>query len=159
MRQILFAVLMCLTAFVVPAHAVEPDEMLDDPKLEQRARDLSAKLRCLVCQNQSIDDSNADLAKDLRVLVRERLKEGDTDSEVIDFLVDRYGQFVLLAPRFSAQTVLLYVGAPAVLVLGIIAIVVGYRRRNTQVAAKDTAALSDDEAAELARVMADKEEK
>ncbi|MFN7101707.1 MAG: cytochrome c-type biogenesis protein [Pseudorhizobium sp.] len=100
----------------LPALAVNPDEILADPALEERARDLSAQLRCMVCQNQSIDDSNAELARDLRVLVRERLVDGDSDEEVIDYVVSRYGEFVLLNPRLSARTVLLW-GAPIVLLL------------------------------------------
>jgi cytochrome c-type biogenesis protein CcmH len=91
-----------------PARAVEPDEILADPKLEGRARAISAELRCLVCQNQSIDDSNAPLARDLRLLVRERLKAGDSDENVIRFVVDRYGKFVLLKPPFDPQTALLW---------------------------------------------------
>lgn len=99
----------------IPAHAVEADEILADPVLEARARKLSAELRCLVCQNQSIDDSNAPLAKDLRVIVRERLMAGDTDAQVIAFVVDRYGEFVLLKPRFGAHTLLLWGAAPVLL--------------------------------------------
>ncbi|MBB4573937.1 cytochrome c-type biogenesis protein CcmH [Rhizobium lentis] len=98
------------------AFAVNPDEVLADPALEARARTLSAELRCMVCQNQSIDDSNAELAKDLRLLVRERIKDGDSDEEVLNYIVSRYGEFVLLKPRFSMKTVLLW-GAPALLVL------------------------------------------
>lgn len=90
------------------AHAVQPDEILADPKLETRAREISLELRCLVCQNQSIDDSDAPLARDLRLLVRERLKEGDTNSEVLDFIVSRYGEFVLLKPPFGWHTLLLW---------------------------------------------------
>src|ERR1043166_9275689 len=90
-------------ACAAPALAVQPDELLPDPALEARARSLSRELRCMVCQNQSIDDSDAPLAKDLRVLVRERLQAGDSDSQVIDFLVARYGEFVLLKPRFTAH--------------------------------------------------------
>jgi cytochrome c-type biogenesis protein CcmH len=93
---------------VAPARAVEPDEILADPKLEGRARAISAELRCLVCQNQSIDDSNAPLARDLRLLVRERLKAGDRDDQVKRFVVDRYGKFVLLRPPFDPQTALLW---------------------------------------------------
>ncbi len=100
--------------FVTGAAAVNPDERLDDPVLEDRARDISAELRCLVCQNESIDASNADLAKDLRLLVRERLEAGDTDAQVIDYVVDRYGEFVLLRPRFSSTNLLLWLG-PAIL--------------------------------------------
>jgi cytochrome c-type biogenesis protein CcmH len=92
------------------ATALEPGEMLEDPALEARARALSAELRCLVCQNQSIDESEAPLAKDLRVLIRERLVAGDSDPEIVDFVVSRYGEFVLLRPRFSAGTALLWLG-------------------------------------------------
>jgi cytochrome c-type biogenesis protein CcmH len=91
-----------------PSLAVEPDEILSDPKLESRARAISAELRCLVCQNQSIDDSNAPLARDLRLLVRERVKAGDSDQQVMQFVVDRYGKFVLLKPPLDAQTLLLW---------------------------------------------------
>ena len=99
----------------LPAAAVQPDEILDDPALEARARAISHGLRCLVCQNQSIDDFDAPLAKDLRVLVRERLKEGDTDQEIEEFVVARYGEFVLLRPRLSPQTLILWFATPAVL--------------------------------------------
>ena len=88
--------------FALPVHAVEPDEILDDPVLEERARELSKGLRCMVCQNESIDDSDAALARDLRLLVRERLVAGDSDEEVLDFVVERYGEFALLQPKFGA---------------------------------------------------------
>lgn len=110
-----------LAAFLVlgtPAHAVQPEEILPDPVLEERARDLSKGLRCLVCRNQSIDDSDAGLAKDLRVLVRERLVEGDSDEEVLDYVVARYGEYVLLQPRFSSLSAALYLGGPLLLLLG-----------------------------------------
>ncbi|WP_345900008.1 cytochrome c-type biogenesis protein, partial [Martelella sp. UBA3392] len=110
------AVLLLAVLLPICAAAVEPDEMLSDPALEARAREISAELRCMVCQNQSIDDSNADLARDLRLLVRDRLAEGDSDDEVIDYVVSRYGEFVLLKPRFSPHTWLLW-GAPALLIL------------------------------------------
>ncbi len=117
MKVLRLAFALFALAFVMsPAMAVEPDEVLEDPVLEERARDLSAQLRCMVCQNQSIDDSNAELARDLRVLVRERLVEGDTDKEVIDYVVDRYGEFVLLKPRFSLNNALLW-SAPFILLL------------------------------------------
>ncbi len=103
-------------AFSGTAQAVKPDEMLADPTLEARARALSEGLRCMVCQNQSIDESDADLARDLRLLVRERLKAGDSDTQVVDYVVSRYGEFVLLKPRLSAHTVLLW-GAPLALLL------------------------------------------
>ncbi|RUL99786.1 cytochrome c-type biogenesis protein [Rhizobium chutanense] len=100
----------------ISAFAVNPDEVLADPTLEARARALSAELRCMVCQNQSIDDSNADLAKDLRLLVRERITDGDSDDQVLNYIVSRYGEFVLLKPRVGMKTVLLW-GAPVLLVL------------------------------------------
>src|SRR5438445_3247097 len=101
-----------------PALAVQPEELLTDPALEGRARTLSKELRCMVCQNQSIDDSDAPLARDLRVLVRERLQAGDSDRQVIDFLVARYGEFVLLRPRLSAHTALLWLGPAAIVLIG-----------------------------------------
>jgi cytochrome c-type biogenesis protein CcmH len=112
----------------LPALAVQPDEILKDPALETRARTLSQQLRCMVCQNQSIDDSDAPLARDLRVLVRERLTAGDSDGQVIDFLVARYGEFVLLKPRMSLHTVLLW-GAPfAVLIIAALGFLAARRR-------------------------------
>src|SRR5205085_11414339 len=101
-----------------PARAVQPDEIMDDPVKEARARELSKELRCMVCQNQSIDDSDAPLARDLRLLVRERLASGDSDSQVIDFLVARYGQFVLLRPHFGWDTALLWLAPAVVLAIG-----------------------------------------
>ena len=117
-RMRAFALIALLAALVAPtfAFAVTPDEMLKDPALEARARDLSRELRCMVCQNQSIDDSEAPLAKDLRVLVRERLTKGDSDKQVLDFLVARYGEFVLLRPPFEWHTLLLWGVSPAALV-------------------------------------------
>ena len=111
-----------------PAFAVNPGEQLPDPAQESRARALGAELRCMVCQNQSIDDSDAPLAKDLRVLVRERLTAGDSDSQVIDFLVTRYGEFVLLRPRVTAHTLLLWLAPFAVLIIGAIAFLAARRR-------------------------------
>ncbi len=119
-------------ALVTSASAVNPDEILADPVLEARARDISAELRCLVCQNQSIDDSDAPLARDLRLLVRERLLEGDADSEVFEFIVARYGEFVLLKPYFGPHTIALWATAPVVLFLAIIAVVINLRRRRAE---------------------------
>lgn len=121
MRPYKFAAILLISALMlVSGHtkllAVEPSEMLDDPKLEARAREISAELRCLVCQNQSIDDSNASLAKDLRVLVRERLKAGDSNADVLSFVVARYGEFVLLRPPFGINTFLLW-GMPVIILL------------------------------------------
>lgn len=122
------ASLALVLALAVPVHAVQPDEVLDDPVLESRARALSSEIRCLVCQNESIDDSNAQLARDLRLLVRERLVAGDSDQQVLDFLVARYGDFVLLRPPFNAATALLWFGPALVLVLATAIIVLRTRR-------------------------------
>jgi cytochrome c-type biogenesis protein CcmH len=119
------------------AFAVQPDEVLKDPALERRAREISTGLRCLVCQNQSIDDSDAQLAKDLRLLVRERLVAGDTDQEVESFLVQRYGEFVLLKPTFGAHTLLLWLTPALVLVLGGIGAYAALRRRPQPAAVLD----------------------
>jgi cytochrome c-type biogenesis protein CcmH len=113
------------------ALAVQPDEMLRDPSLEARARALSQELRCMVCQNQSIDDSDAPLARDLRILVRERLQAGDSDQQVIDYLTDRYGDFVLLRPRFSARTALLW-SVPLLVLIGGAAGLIAVLRRQRQ---------------------------
>jgi cytochrome c-type biogenesis protein CcmH len=129
MRQL--ALIALLVALVAPtaALAVEPDEILKNPQLEARARHLSEELRCMVCQNQSIDDSAAPLARDLRLLVRERLTAGDSDHEVLNYLVARYGEFVLLKPRFELQNLLLWGLPPFALVAGMIALFVTARRR------------------------------
>jgi cytochrome c-type biogenesis protein CcmH len=111
--------------------AVQPEEVLKDPKLEARARELSRELRCMVCQNQSIDESEAPLARDLRLLVRERLAEGDTDQQVLDFLVARYGEFVLLKPPLESRTIILWALPPVALLGGAIALFVAVRRRRT----------------------------
>jgi cytochrome c-type biogenesis protein CcmH len=136
-----------LTVFLLllcgSANAVEPGEMLADPALEARARAISAELRCLVCQNQSIDDSNADLARDLRVLVRERLKAGDSDAQVIAFVAARYGDFVLLDPPFKATTALLWGGPALVFAAGLVGIAVWFRRRRAE--GSEPAPLSADE--------------
>jgi cytochrome c-type biogenesis protein CcmH len=115
-------------ALAMPAAAVQPDEILGDPALEARARALSAKLRCMVCQNQSIDDSDAPLARDLRLLVRERLKAGDNDTQIREFLVARYGQFVLLEPEKSSRTALLWLAPWLVLVAGTLVLLRFFRR-------------------------------
>lgn len=116
-----FALLLAVSVGA-PVFAVQPDEIMADPAKEARARDLSRELRCMVCQNQSIDDSEAPLARDLRILVRERIAAGDSDRQVIDFLVARYGEFVLLKPRFNPHTLLLWLVPPLVLVGGGIAL-------------------------------------
>jgi cytochrome c-type biogenesis protein CcmH len=131
----LLLALLTLLMLALPAAAVDPSEVLDDPALEARARAISAHLRCLVCQNQSIDDSNADLARELRVIVRERLVAGDTDEQVMQYLVDRYGEYVLLQPVIAPHTVLLWSAAPIVLVIGGIAMVLAVRRKRQATAA------------------------
>jgi cytochrome c-type biogenesis protein CcmH len=147
------AIVALLAALLSPsaALAVQPDEILNDPALEARARNLSQELRCMVCQNQSIDDSDAPLARDLRLLVRERLTQGDSDSQVIKYLVDRYGAFVLLKPPVELNTLLLWSVAPVVLLIGIGALVVMARRRKTVSVAE--AALSGDEQRRLASMI------
>jgi cytochrome c-type biogenesis protein CcmH len=127
-----------------PSLAVQPDEILSDQALETRARTLSRELRCMVCQNQSIDDSDAPLARDLRLLVRERLKAGDSDGQVLDFLTARYGQFVLLKPRFGWDTALLWLAPAAVLLAGAFSILIMLRRRRGQPVSA-TPPLTDDE--------------
>ena len=136
---------------VLPVHAVEPDEVLQDPALEARAREISEGLRCLVCQNQSIDDSEAPLAKDLRLLVRERLKAGDSDEQIVHFIVARYGEFVLLKPRFEPHTLLLWFATPAVFLAALLIIALAYRRRRAE--GQNPAPLSVDERRRLKRLL------
>jgi cytochrome c-type biogenesis protein CcmH len=127
MRALLAALMLLWVA--LPAVAVNPDEMLKDPALEMRAREISEGLRCLVCQNESIDDSDADLAHEIRVLVRQRLVAGDSDDQVRQFLVDRYGEFVLLKPVIAPHTLVLWLAAPVVLVGGGVMLFFAARRR------------------------------
>jgi len=150
MKRLLFV--LCLLA--APAFAVQPDEILDDPALEERARDISAGLRCLVCRNESIDDSNAELARDLRLLVRERLLEGDSDREVVDYVVDRYGEYVLLKPQTGGSNLILWLAGPAMLLLGG-GLAAFYLRRRATAPAVDEAALSEEEQARLRDIMKD----
>jgi len=124
----LLALLLALW-LAVPALAVNPDEMLADPALEARARAISEGLRCLVCQNESIDDSDADLAREIRLLVRERLAAGDTDDEAVQYLVDRYGEYVLLRPVWAPHTVLLWIAGPAALLVGGVVVFLAARRK------------------------------
>lgn len=127
-----------LIACPMAAHAVQPDEIMADPVQEARARELSRELRCMVCQNQSIDDSEASLARDLRLLVRERIAAGDSNAQVIDFLVARYGEFVLLKPRFKSETLLLWLLPPLVLVGGGIALWTHGRRKSKTTSGLDS---------------------
>ena len=145
-------VLILWLTMATAAFAVQPDEILDDPMLEERARELSKGIRCLVCRNESIDESNAELARDLRLLVRERLVEGDSDTEVIDFLVSRYGEYVLLTPRATGSNLVLWF-APAILFLIAFAIAMVYVRGRRDPAADE--GLSEAEKARLAKLMED----
>jgi cytochrome c-type biogenesis protein CcmH len=149
-RATAFALALLLAA-AGAANAVEPSEMLKDPVLEARARAISKELRCLVCQNQSIDDSNADLAHDLRLIVRERLVAGDSDSQVKAYLVARYGDFILLDPPYKARTLLLWSGPALLFLIGAGVIVLAYRRRRLD--APPLAGLSEDEKKRLARLV------
>ncbi len=138
----------------VPAFAVQPDEVLKDPAMEARAREISKELRCLVCQNQSIDDSNAPLARDLRVLVRERLVAGDDDSGVLSYITARYGDYVLLRPPFKASTYVLWIGPVVVLLLGALGAALFLRGRSRPAAAGDTEApLTPEERARLDKLL------
>ena len=145
MGKFLASAVLAVMILTIPAFAVQPDEILPDAQLEQRARTISANLRCLVCQNQSIDDSDASLAKDLRILVRERLKAGDTDQQVKEFLVARYGNFILLKPPFEWDTLLLWLSPFAILGLGAAAILTARRKGADQPASP----LSQEEVARL----------
>lgn len=142
-------VLVLWLAFASAAFAVEPDEILDDPILEERARELSKGIRCLVCRNESIDESNAELARDLRILVRERLTEGDSDEEVIDYLVTRFGEYVLLAPQANGANLILWIAGP-VLFLIALGIAFAYVRGRREPAQVD--GLTDDEKKRIAEL-------
>ncbi|MGK7754819.1 MULTISPECIES: cytochrome c-type biogenesis protein [unclassified Roseovarius] len=144
--------ILCLLAS--PLWAVQPDEILDDPALEKRAREISSGLRCLVCRNESIDDSNADLARDLRLLVRERLVAGDSDEEVVEFVVDRYGEYVLLNPVASGSNLVLWLAGPVMLLLGGLLAAV-YIRGRAGAKPEDEAGLSAAEEARLREIMKD----
>ena len=157
MRRSLITFAFAFAVLAAPAaHAVQPDEIMADPAKEARARDLSRELRCMVCQNQSIDDSDAPLARDLRLLVRERIAAGDSDSKVIDFLVARYGEFVLLKPRFNPHTLLLWLVPPLALLGGGLALWHYGRRREGSSGTSDdsTAKLTAEEQARLEQLMA-----
>jgi cytochrome c-type biogenesis protein CcmH len=144
-------VLLLAVVLALPALAVEPGEMLEDAALEARAREIAQALRCVVCQNQSIDDSSAEVAHDMRRAVRERLLAGDSDAQVFQFMVARYGDYVLLKPPFKARTLVLWLGAPALLVMAGIALLVAARRRRS--AAAGPVALSGEERERLARIL------
>ena len=153
MMAIAVALLSAALVSTSPLYAVELGEMLKDPVLEARARTLSKELRCMVCQNQSIDDSEAPLAHDLRVLVRERLTAGDSDAQVIDFMVARYGEFVLLKPPLSWHTAALWGLPPAILLLGVVAIVIVIGRRRSAAAPQEPANLTAAEEKRLSELL------
>jgi cytochrome c-type biogenesis protein CcmH len=146
-----------LIAAALPAHAIQPSEVLPNPALEARAREIGRELRCLVCQNQSIDDSDADLARDLRVLVRQRLSAGDSDRQVMDYVVSRYGDFVLLRPPVKPETWALWFGPAAIGGLGLLALIVYFRRRARPSSAETPAPLSPADEQRLARLLDDGE--
>lgn len=150
MRVLAFLLALLIAA---PAFAVQPEEMLDDPAKEARAREISKELRCLVCRNESIDDSNASLARDLRLLVRERISAGDSNQETIDYIVDRYGEFVLLRPRMNAGNLVIWLAGPVLLILGGVAAWVFVRRQRRAPAAP--AGLSPEEEARLRELTRD----
>ncbi len=149
MKALRAALLLALVLMAAAAHAVQPDEVMPDPALEARARALSSELRCMVCQNQSIDDSDAPLARDIRLLIRERIAKGESNATVRDFLVSRYGDFILLKPRLKPETLLLWLSGPLTLALGALAILLAARR-----APAPTPALSPDEEKRLAEIAA-----
>ena len=152
MRAFFFAVLVIFIPFV--SYSVEPNEVLGDPTLEERARNISKDLRCLVCQNESIDDSNASLAKDLRILVRERLVAGDSDDEVLNFIVDRYGEFALLNPRSDGFNLILWLSGPLMLTIALIisfTFIKSSRKSERQI----TTGLSDHEKRELRKIISE----
>jgi cytochrome c-type biogenesis protein CcmH len=151
MRRI--AIVLFLLFAAASALAVQPDEMLKDPALEARAREISRELRCMVCQNQSIDDSEAPLARDLRILVRERIVKGDSDKQVLDFLVARYGEFVLLKPPLESRTLILWALPPTALLAGAIGLFFAMRRRRTD--GLEAATLSIEERRKLATLVDD----
>ena len=153
MRALFFAILVICIPFV--SYSVEPNEVLSDPILEERARDISKDLRCLVCQNESIDDSNASLAKDLRILVRERLVAGDSNDEVLNFIVDRYGEFALLKPRSDGSNLILWLSGPLMLLIALI-ISFSFIKSNYNSKRRSSTVLSDHEKSELKKIFSEK---
>ncbi|KPN63787.1 cytochrome C biogenesis protein CcdA [Aliiroseovarius crassostreae] len=150
MKRLIVAAVV-LASLATPTLAVNPDEVLDDPVLEQRARDISAGLRCVVCRGENIDESNAAIAKDLRLLVRERLVEGDSNSEVVAFIVERYGEYVLMKPTATGANIVLWLAGPVLFLIAAITGVI-YLRRRAQGREKDDG-LSKDEARRLEELM------
>ncbi len=155
MKRLLLVLALLLSGFALPVMAVEPDEILDDAVLEGRARALSAEIRCVVCQNESIDSSNAEIARELRLLVRERLVAGDSDQQVLDYLVARYGDFVLLRPPMKPVTYLLWFGPFMIFLLGVAVVILFFRGQRA--ASATPSDLSTEEAARLKRLIEDGE--
>lgn len=155
----LMAFVMAAGLWVGAAQAVEPDEILDDPILEERAREISKDLRCVVCMNQSIDDSDSGIAKKMRILVRDRLQKGDSDEDVVNYMVSRYGDFVLLKPPVKPKTYLLWFGPAAMVGFGLLAVVLYYRRRGKETTNKVAAPLSAAEQARLDALLKDEGER
>ena len=153
MRAFVSAFLMICFPFV--SYSVEPSEVLDNPILEERARNISKNLRCLVCQNESIDDSNASLAKDLRILVRERLVAGDNNDEVLKFIVDRYGEFALLKPRSDGSNLILWLSGPLMLLIALI-ISFSFIKSNYNSKRGSSTVLSNHEKSELKKIFSEK---
>ncbi len=147
--------LMIFLLIASPLWAVQPDEVLDDPALEARARDISTGLRCLVCRNESIDESNAELARDLRILLRERLVAGDTDQEAVDFIVDRYGEYVLLKPTTTGANLMLWLAGPIMLLIAVGMAWSFLRKRSQKQNAGHTDALSKEEQERLRQILKD----
>ncbi len=153
MRRLVALILALLIA--VPAIAVQPDEVLDDPALEARARELSQELRCVVCRGENIDESNAGIARDIRILLRERLKAGDSDQEVLDYMVERYGEYVLMRPTTKGANLLLWIAGPLMLLAALI-VAIGYiRARSRAGEAAAGQALSEEEKKRLEELLQD----
>ena len=150
MRALILTLILGLAMPLAPALAVQPDEILPDPDLERRARSISADLRCVVCRNESIDDSNADLARDMRIMVRERLVEGDTDAQVVAYMVERYGEYILLRPQRDGVNLILWISAPMMLIAALGIAGVALRRR-----AAPEKPLSPEEEARLREILRD----
>ena len=153
-RAWILGLCLAVAAGTTPAVAVQPDESMEDPALEARAREISKGLRCLVCRNENIDDSNADLARDLRLLVRERLSAGDSDAEVVDYITERYGEYVLLKPLTGGANWLLWAAGPLLLLGGAGRAIVYIRRRGRASVAAE-GALSPEEQARLDEILKD----
>jgi cytochrome c-type biogenesis protein CcmH len=153
-RRVLLPLAALWLALAAPAGAVQPDEQLSDPVLESRARDISAGLRCVVCQSENIDGSNAELARDMRIRVRDLLVEGKTNDEVVQYMVDRYGDYVLMSPPFKATTVLLWFGPLLILGLGGLGVLAFYRNRSRSAAPASAAPLSAEESRVLDALLA-----